>query len=117
MLFRGKVEWAGRIAWTLLRGEIPEHLRVLHTCDNSLCVNPDHLYLGTAAQNTADMIKRGRRGDTTMPGSRNRFAKLTEDQVRQIRASTETGEALAAIFGVSSGTISKIRRYEKWRHI
>lgn len=55
-----RVVKAHRMAWTLACGEIPADLLVLHRCDNRRCVNPDHLYLGTHADNTADMIARGR---------------------------------------------------------
>lgn len=51
---------AHRVAWRLVRGEIPAGLRVLHHCDNPPCVRPSHLYVGTAADNTRDMLSRGR---------------------------------------------------------
>lgn len=51
---------AHRIAWILYKGKIPGKLWVLHKCDNPICVNPDHLYLGNAQDNTNDMIVRGR---------------------------------------------------------
>ena len=91
----GHVEYAHRVAWVLTRGAIPQGLRVLHRCDNPPCCNPAHLYLGTPAQNTADMISRGREGFLknnrflTRPednrGERNPAAKLTAAQVHDIR--------------------------------
>ena len=57
---RKRIEPAHRVAWTLANGPIPEGLRVLHHCDNPPCVRPDHLFLGTQADNMADMMAKGR---------------------------------------------------------
>lgn len=51
---------AHRFSWLLHRGQIPDGMRVLHSCDVSLCVNPEHLFLGTAKDNTRDMLAKGR---------------------------------------------------------
>lgn len=51
---------AARVAWTIMNGPIPEGLYVLHTCDIRLCCNPSHLYVGTAKDNVADMMRKGR---------------------------------------------------------
>ena len=69
-----------RVAWALFRGPIPKGMCVLHYCDNRPCCNPDHLYLGTNANNTADMLARGRESR----GERSGQAKLTETQARDI---------------------------------
>lgn len=57
---KAKADWAHRCAWRLWRGEIPKGLLVLHKCDNPGCINPDHLYLGTDADNARDRDARGR---------------------------------------------------------
>lgn len=58
--FRGRLEVAHRVAWTLAIGPIPEGLFVLHKCDNPPCVRPDHLFLGTAQDNSRDRDEKGR---------------------------------------------------------
>ena len=60
-----KLQKAHRISWTLINGEIPKGLFVLHKCDNPSCVKPEHLFLGTAKDNTQDMISKGRKSDVS----------------------------------------------------
>jgi hypothetical protein len=110
---------AHRVAWELANGPIPDGLLVLHRCDTPLCVNPKHLFLGTHQDNMADMHAK-RRG-SKLRGEQKWNAKLTEDDVREIRAAYRNGNTsrrkLAAQFGMSRTHIGNIVRGEKWKHV
>lgn len=70
-----------RLSWILFRGDIPKRTHVCHNCDNPPCCNPDHLFLGTTQDNTADRHEKGRDAS----GQKNGNAKLTDDEVTEIR--------------------------------
>lgn len=116
---------AHRIAYEIVNGPIvrtknPFDTVVCHTCDNPLCVNPDHLYLGTQAENVYDRNLRGRNGYSGMPGERHHQAKLTNKQILEIRKRAAMGENqydLATAFGVSQTNISMIVTRKTWKHI
>lgn len=106
---------AHRVSWVLHRGPIPGELWVLHHCDNRLCVNPDHLYLGTHRDNMDDMKRRKRaRGGK---GTKNGAAKLTDDAVRWIHGCGLTNAAAAAALGVSETAVWQVRRGLTWKHV
>lgn len=109
------VPLAHRVSWTLHRGPIPEGMHVLHHCDTPSCVNPDHLFLGTDADNHRDSVAKGRR--RTFRGEQCACAKLTERDVRFIRESHLTGKVLARQFNITKGHISSIRSGRAWRHL
>ena len=103
---------AHRTSWKMANGPIPEGALVLHRCDNRRCVNPDHLFLGTHADNMADASRKGRIARGTAVRS-----KLRERDVLSIRARWSQGEtqvALAAEFGVNQGTISNTVTGRSW---
>jgi HNH endonuclease len=101
---------AHRVSWELHRSKIPDGLQVLHKCDVKTCVNPDHLFLGTHADNMADAASKNR-----MPfGENNADARLTENDVQLIRNSSDGSVALAAKFGVSRRVIWLIRKRLLW---
>jgi hypothetical protein len=117
---------AHRLAWELTYGTIPANRWVLHKCDNRLCVNPDHLFLGTAADNSRDMAAKGRQGFQQHPesiphGEQVHSAKLTEPQVRAIRDAWAAGgitmTALGKSHGVSKHTISLLLKGKVWSHV
>ena len=92
-----------RKAWIRANGPIPDGMCVLHTCDNFLCVNIDHLYLGTYKQNTADMFERGRAYDQIQP------IKITDDIINRYINGESTAD-LALEIGVHRNAISKAAR-------
>lgn len=108
---------AHRVSYTLYKGEIPEGLCVLHSCDNPLCVNPDHLSLGTHSQNMADMKNKSRGTN----GEKSYHNKLKAWQVKAIRFFKEYygyfNYELAEIYGVSTTTITQIVNRKLWKHI
>jgi HNH endonuclease len=96
--------------WEIIHGPIIGNLDVLHTCDNTSCVRPDHLYLGTPADNAHDRDTRGR----------NKKAKLTTDDVRLARAAYAAGwtnARLARQFGISAGHMHAILHGQAWKHV
>lgn len=106
-----------RVAWELAHGPIPQGMWVLHRCDNRICCNPDHLFLGDRAANMADMVAKGRQAR----GERNGMAMLTNEQVVEIKALLASGAlsrwTIAHRFGVSMGAISDIATGRRWRHV
>lgn len=108
---------AHRGAWEAINGPIPTGAYICHHCDNRRCVNPEHLFLGTCAENLRDMVAKGR----SARGVRNHNAKLTELAVAMIKscldAKTMTQRALASRYGVTGPAIGAIARGLTWRHV
>jgi len=113
ILFKGKMHLVHRFAYERYRGPIPPNTLVCHSCDVRCCVNPDHLFLGTPADNTTDMIRKGR-----MPrGEKRGHAKLTTKQVQEIKAATTSSRLAGKRYGVDASIIRRIRRGEIWTHV
>jgi hypothetical protein len=125
---------AHRVSWEIHHGPVPEGLWVLHKCDNPICTNPEHLFLGTAADNHADMRAKGRMvppprllGDRNPrrirppKGELNGAAKLTDESVREIRRlympRVVTLADLATRFGVSESVVGAVVRGVRWSHV
>lgn len=107
----GKTIAAHRAAWMLYKGKIPKGKCVLHRCDVRLCVNPEHLFLGTKKANTRDMLFKGRHGRK----------KLTKEMIAEIRAKdlSKYGsfKAEADRLGILPGFLWKIRNNQAWRFV
>lgn len=103
-----KTHSAHRIAWMIAnKQEIPPGKMICHKCDNPQCVNPNHLYLGTGFDNNMDTVNRGRAIRKT--GESCSWAKLTEQDVSDIRKSTESQATLARYYGVSPSHVSRLK--------
>lgn len=117
---------AHRFSWELHYGPIPpgegyHGTCVCHKCDNKICVNPDHLFLGSHSDNIKDMHAKGRGALPANKGSENPRAKLTEPMVRMIKMMLAGGRVtqkhIAEIHGVSNSAIQLIATGKRWSHI
>lgn len=106
---------AHRVSYELHVGAVADGMIVCHRCDTPACVNPDHLWLGTHADNSWDCSQKGRRN--TPKGSANVRALFTESQVEAIRRDRRPARVIAAEYGASRRTIYAIRQRESWRHV
>jgi hypothetical protein len=111
---------AHRVSYALLRGPVPRWLCVLHSCDNTNCVRPSHLFLGTQTDNIHDMISKGRQNFSSFDSERNPKAKLTRQEAKEIRSLCAEGGQTAEIsraFGVSHNTVRDIAAGRTWRNV
>lgn len=115
----GKNVHAHRYSYELANGPIPIGAQVLHSCDNSRCVNPAHLHLGTQWDNIHEMLDRGR--DKPPRGATHHWTKLTENDVVAIRTLHATGKytyrQLGDMYQVNKCTVGLIIRGKNWRHL
>lgn len=108
---------AHRYAYEQYRGPIPPGLGIFHHCDNPPCVNPRHLFCGTQQANVDDMINKGRDYKRGITGAENHSAKLTEENVRKIRASPVAAKVIAKRYSVSASLIYAIKQRRLWAHV
>lgn len=116
-IMSGVFRLAHRYAWEREHGD-PGELCVLHKCDNPCCVRVTHLFLGTRADNNADMDAKGRRRPHI--GVKNPHAVLDDEKVLAIRLKRKEGlsmQAIANIYGVSRTTIQNVLENKTWRHV
>lgn len=104
---------AHRFSFELVHGAIPQGMYVCHKCDTPLCVNPDHLFLGSHQDNMRDMVVKQRSFVGRGEDKKGR-AKLTNQQADQIRNMSMSHSKIAAMFGVSVSTIVRIKRKESY---
>lgn len=124
MRVAGKLLYTHRLAHEEFIGSIPDGLLVCHRCDNPACFNPEHLFLGTQADNMGDMALKGRGngrpGESRSQGGANGMAKLAPDDVRAIRrlaASGKTNRHIAEVYGISPAAVSLIKNGHRWGHL
>lgn len=101
---------ANRASYLAFKGDIPEGMVVRHTCDNKLCINPDHLVLGSCKQNSQDMVDRNRQAK----GELNGRCKLSEADVKEIKGSNLSYRQLANKFGISKGHAHRVKNGIAW---
>lgn len=112
---------AHRVSWEVRFGKIPPGQWVLHKCDNPKCVNPEHLFLGTALDNNLDMIRKGRaklhNSGNLRPGEENPYSKLTEAAALHIYRKEMRPTDYAKLYGVSVGNICSVQAGRAWSHL
>lgn len=102
-----------RLVYEMQCEPIPEGLIVRHRCDTPACVNPEHLLLGTLADNVQDKVDRDRQAK----GRASPSAKLTEADVAAIRRDTRPQRVIGADYGVAHSVVGQIKRGQKWRYL
>ena len=117
-----KIFKAHRVSWERAYGPIPGGLWCLHKCDTPQCINPDHLFLGRARENTDDMVRKGRarKALNAPPKQLPANAKLNADLVREMRLAYKAGvkrRHLSARFGVSRELIYQVTHNIAWRWV
>lgn len=118
IMLHGKNLRTHRVAYDLCVGDIPDDIWVLHNCDNPSCVNPSHLFLGTAMDNNHDMLNKGR--EITVVGTDRWNSKFNEDMIREMRvlyANGMTQGAIANKFNTVRQTVQCIVNYKRWAHV
>lgn len=109
-----------RFSWRIHFGEITPGMFVCHRCDNPACVRPNHLFLGTAAENNADRHKKGRSRFGNCSGEKNGRSVLTDSIVREIRRLAAAGirqNDIAERFSISPPQIHYVVNRKTWKHI
>lgn len=112
-----------KASWVIHKGPLKKGKHICHSCDNPICTNPDHLWIGTHKENNDDKIKKGRANwvkPPHKPGSLNGSSKLKEEQVIEIKKLLDEGKScysIGPLFGVSKQTILRIKKGTHWSHV
>jgi len=102
---------ASRLAYIMFNGPLPKKKKVLHSCDNPPCCNPNHLTKSTQARNVKDAIERGRHKPAPIRSGQNHpISKITDAQAESIQQSTRLQREDAVLYGISQSMVSRIRR-------
>lgn len=117
VIFGHRTIRAHRYFYELHKGPIADGLYVCHKCDNRLCVNPDHLFVGTHRDNMADLSKKGRRlgSFTGHVGQKMAHTKLTDEQARAILRDDRVHDVIAAEYGISRPSVTMLKNGKTWR--
>lgn len=113
MKLNGEQVRAHRVSYDLHKGPIPEGMHILHKCDTPACVNPDHLWAGTHAENMADRAAKGR----GVRGASVCTAKLNDESAMEVYQAAGSQRAIAKEFGISQFAVHQIKTKKTWKHI
>jgi len=111
--WKNKLYSAHKFSYESFIAKVPKGMFVCHTCDNPLCVNPLHLFIGTPKQNSQDAVRKKR----IAHGERQGASKLTENQVRAIRKDPRTQQEIADEYGIDRTNVSQIKLRKSWKHV
>lgn len=109
----GKQTHASRIAYIVTNGPLESGLSVCHTCDNPICCNPAHLFAGTAADNAADKVSKGRQ----CYGHKNGGVKISESDAVAVFLSAGRYADIGALYGISAQQVCRIKNRKNWTHV
>lgn len=107
-----------QVAYALAYGAIPEDKNVLHHCDNRLCCNPEHLFLGTKKDNTHDMMQKGRMCAPPIHfGEKHHKAKFDKETAIKIARDLRSASKVAKDYGIHISTVYRIKNKKTWREL
>jgi len=111
---------ASRVAYRISHGSIPRGMEICHSCDNPKCCNPNHFFLGTHRDNIRDAVAKGRMTHVGPKGMDSCRAKLSDQQVNEIRRRLSDGHRqrdIARSFGIGKTTVAHIYHRRTWGHL